>query len=205
MLGPYSGLHAFIFLFEEEGATPLATVIDRLQPFVDDALNPQVGPVFFASLFEGAFPGFAHIAKEDSLELADFVNGPLWDAGITGTRATYVAEGRWHEALYHGPRPKGPWRKRYEFLAACQVYVNQRPMQVMRNIAATFEDPNRPLEDQDIPFVGGSTVFADFQLLVELGDHDREALDGHVASLRAVDGVDRVEVGFTEAVPTQSP
>jgi hypothetical protein len=203
MPGPYTGQHAFVFL-SEEGDMPLATVIDNLQAYVDSVRQPQVGPVFFASLFEGPFRGFAHIAQDDAPALADFINGPLWDAGITGTRGTYVAEGRWHEALYYGPRPKGPWRKRHEFLAACQVYVNQPPLQVMRNIATAFEDPNRPPEDQDIPFVGGSTVFADFHLLIELGDHDREALDGHVASLRAVDGVVRVEVGFTEAVPTQS-
>ncbi len=193
MPGQYEPLHAFVFLSEKEGGVPLATAIANLQQY----LNPQAGPVFFTSAFEGDFQGFAHIAQDDALALADFVDRELWDAGVRGA---YAVEGRWHEyqdLLLKGPLPKGPVRKRYRFLALCRVHARQRPTRVMRNVADSFDD-------SDPPFVGASTVLADFHLLVELGDNDRTALDGHVALLREVEGIERVEVGIADTGPTQS-
>lgn len=185
MPGLYEGQHAFTFLYQDDEVPP-ATVVANLQNYID----PNVGPVFFAAVFEGDFQGFAHIAADDPGALGDLIAGPLWDAGI---HSHHVAEGR----VYVGPPgPMGPTRLTPRFLAICRVSVNQPPIQVMRNIAVSF--------NEDIPFVGASTVIADFHLLVELGDDDRQALQEHVASLRGIDGVRGVEVAVTDTGSTQA-
>jgi hypothetical protein len=181
---PYEGQHAFTFLYRDDEVPP-PTVVTNLQDYID----PDVGPVFFAAVFEGDFQGFAHIAADDAGALGDLIAGPLWNAGI---RSHHVAEGR----VYRGPiGPMGPTRSTPRFLAICRVSVNQPPLQVMRNIAVSF--------NEELPFVGASTVIAGFHLLVELGDDDGQALSEHVASLRGIDGVRGVEVAVTDTGPTQ--
>jgi hypothetical protein len=59
--GQYEGVHVFAFLYEEDEILP-ATVMGNLQP----QINREVGPVYFASFFEGDFQGFAHIAQDDA-------------------------------------------------------------------------------------------------------------------------------------------
>lgn len=66
----------------------------------------------------------------------------------------------------------------------------------MGNIAAVF--------DAQDPFVGASTVIGDFDLLVELGGDDRQALIQSAASLRDVAGVARIEVAFADTRTTPS-
>jgi hypothetical protein len=186
---PYGGQHAFVFLGREDD---ISSIIAELQRSGD--IDPASGPVYFISAFEGAFAGFAHIAQDDVPALADYLHGRLWDAGIHHGEG--AVEGRWHERRDPRPTPKGPTRGLYAFIALCRIFVSQSPFQVMERIAESFGD-------SDPPFVGASTVIGGFHLLIELGDDDREALNGHVASLNSVPGVERVEAGF--AAPGTAP
>jgi hypothetical protein len=189
----YAGVHAFFFLHEEDEISP-ETVIANLQQYIDR----QVGPVFFAARFEGSFQGFAHVAADDARALGNFIDG-LWDAGIHSHKAT---EGKFH--VNAQDQPMGPTRNSPRFLAICRVTVNQRPTRVMRNIATFFGDELDPNGQSLSPFIGASTMIADFHLLVELGDDDREALSGHVQSLSGIDGVDGVEAAVTDTEAMQA-
>jgi hypothetical protein len=193
LTGKYDGVHAFVFLREGDEVSPGA-VIENLQRYI----NRQAGPVFFASRFEGDFQGFAHIAGDDARALGTFVGGDLWEAGIHSHNAT---EGQWHVNGHN--QTMGPTRNTPSFIAICRVTVNQRPLLVMGNIASFFGDELDAYGQSQSPFIGASTVIADFHLLVELGDDDPEALSRHVQSLSRVDGVVGVEaaVAGTEATP----
>jgi hypothetical protein len=190
----YSGVHAFLFLFEGDEIPP-AALVDNLRP----SIRRDAGPVFFAATFEGDFQGFAHIAHDDTQAVGDLIDGQLWDAGV---RSHYVTEGKYH--VNRHSQPMGPTRNSPRFLAIARVYVNQRPTQVMGNIAAFFGDELDEYGQSLSPFIGASTVIGGFHLLVELGDDDRQALDRHVESLRGADGVSRVEVAVTDTGPTQA-
>lgn len=99
MTGHYEKEHFFAFL--SQGEVSLPTVIANLQQHVD----PRVGPIYLISTTEGDFPGFAHIALDDTLAMAAFIDTTLWDAGLRGTFAT---EGQWYEFPPPPPTPKGP-------------------------------------------------------------------------------------------------
>jgi hypothetical protein len=181
----YGGTHAFAFLYQDDEVPP-ETVVARLQDYV--APN---GPVFFAGLLEGHFSGFVHFAADNLDALGDFIDGPLWDAGI---HSHYVAEGKVYRGL---PGPMGPTRQTPRFIAICRVFVNRPPIQVMRNIAVSF--------NENLPFVGASTVISSFHLLVELGDDDRPTLNQQVASLSEIEGVRDVEAAVSDTGPEQAP
>ena len=189
-----SDIHAFLFLFEGD-ETPPAVVVDRLRPSIDR----DAGPVFFAATFEGDFQGFAHIAERDTKALADLIDGRLWDAGV---RSHHATEGKYH--VNQQGQAMGPTRNSPRFLAIARVYVNQRPTEVMGNIADSFGDRLDAYGQSLSAFIGSSTVIGSFHLLVELGDDDRQALDQHVESLRGVAGVGRIEVAVTDTGPGQA-
>lgn len=183
MPDPHGGQHTFVFLGRVDD---ISSIIAELQRTGD--IDPNIGPVYFISACEGAFEGFAHIAQDDVPGLADYINGRLWDAGIR--HGEYAVEGRWYLSGRPRPLPKGPTRKTYDYIALCRIFASLPPVQVMESIAERFGD-------SDPPFVGASTVIGGFHLLVELRGDDREALNGYVAALSDVPGVERVEVGFT--------
>ncbi len=83
MTGPYEGVHGFLFLHEKD-ATPPAEVIEGLGKLLDR----EHGPVFFASLFDGAFAGFVHYAADDLPALGQFVNDELFDLGVRSDHST---------------------------------------------------------------------------------------------------------------------
>lgn len=190
----YEGVHAFLFLYQEDEIPP-AAVVENLRPSIDR----DAGPVFFAGAFEGDFQGFAHIAQDDTQAVGDLIAGRLWEAGV---RSHYVTEGKYHKNQQ--ARPMGPMRNSPRFLAIARVYVNQPPTQVMGNVAGYFGDELDEYGQSLSPFIGASTVIGGFHLLVELGDDDRQELDRHVESLRGIDGVGRVEVAVTDTGPTQA-
>lgn len=192
--GPYEGVHVFIFLYEQD-ETPPAAVVENLQRYIDRG----VGPVYFASVFEGDFQGFAHIAQDDARAVGNFIDIQLWNAGI---RSDKVAEGQWHTNQQQ--QPMGPTRNTPRFIAMARVYVNQQPTVVMGNIAAHFGDELDEDGQSLSSFLGASTVIGGFHLLVELGDDDREALSRHVEELRGIDGVGRVEVAVADRGATQA-
>ena len=190
---PYEGVHVFIFLYEQD-ETPRA-VVENLQQYIDR----EVGPVYFASTFEGDFQGFAHIAQDDVRAVGNFIDGPLWDAGMRSDKAT---EGQFH--INQQQQPMGPTRNTPRFIAMARVYVDQRPTVVMGIIAAYFGDELDEDGQSLSSFLGASTVIGGFHLLVELGDDDREALSRHVEELREIDGVGRVEVAVADRGATQA-
>lgn len=194
MPGPYDGVHAFAFLFAED-KVPLESVIENLRRRIDRGN----GPVFFAGPCEGAFQGFVHFAADNVPALGELIDGPLWEDGI---RTDHAVEAQTHKngaGVLMGPTRNSP-----RFVAFCRVHVNQRPTQVLQSIAAGFGDEVDQYGESLSPFIGGSTVIARFHLLVQLGDDDREALDQHIGSLRAVEGVDRVEVAVSDRGPAQT-
>jgi hypothetical protein len=192
--GKFEGVHAFIFLYEEDEIPP-TTVVANLQQYIDR----EVGPVYFASLFEGDFQGFAHIAEDDARALGNLIDGPLWDAGI---HSHHAAEGQWYVNAQN--QAMAPTRLTPRFIAICRVKVNQRPTLVMRNIATFFGDELDADGESQSPFIGASTVIAGFHLLLELGDDDRDVLNRHVQSLGGIDGVDGVEAAVADTGATQA-
>lgn len=186
MPGPYEGVHGFLFLNEGDPRPP-SEVIDELQQHLD----PDHGPVFFASTFEGDFAGFAHFAADDLEQLVDFTGSTLFDAGI---RSDYATEA----SVYRGAGgPKGPKRKSPRFCAICRVRTNDRPKSVLAAIAEEFGDAK--------PFMGGSRVIARFPLLVELGADDEPGLAEAIERLGHVPGVHAMKVGTTDTKKADAP
>jgi len=177
--GKYVGIHGFVFLHEGDPRPPSEVIDDLLQ-----YLDPDRGPVFFASTFEGDFAGFAHFAADDLEALVDFTGSTLFDAGI---RSDYATEGSVYRS---GIGPKGPKRKSPRFCAICRVRTNDRPKSVLAAIAEAFGDEE--------PFMGGSRVIARFPLLVELGSDDESELATAIERLGNVSGVHAMKVGTTD-------
>jgi hypothetical protein len=184
--GPYEGVHGFLFLHEGDPRPP-SEVIDELRQHLD----PDHGPVFFASTFEGDFAGFAHFAADDLEQLVDFTGSTLFDAGI---RSDYATEGSVHRGA---GGPKGPKRKSPRFCAICRVRTNDRPKSVLAAIAEEFGDAE--------PFMGGSRVIARSPLLIELGSDDVPGLAEAIERLRNVPGVHAMKVGTTDTKNGDAP
>jgi hypothetical protein len=182
--GPYEGVHGFVFLHNNGEPDP-ATVIEQLQ----EHLDPDHGPVFFAMLFEGDFAGFAHFAADDLEALVDFTGSELFEAGI---RSDYATEGAVH--VNGAGERRGPKRRSPRYCAICRVRCEEsrKPKRVLRNIVEEFNDHR--------PFMGAARVIGGFQLLVELGSNDWEILTTAIERLRSVDGVDEdsTQVGTTD-------
>jgi hypothetical protein len=192
--GPYDGVHVFAFLFAED-KVPLQSTIENLQRHLDR----ENGPVFFVGPCEGAFQGFVHAAADDVAGLGELVDGLLWDAGV---RSDYAVESQTHKN--DAAVPMAPRRYSPRYNALCRVHTNQRPTQVLQNIAERFGDATDQYGESQSGFVGGSTVIGRFHLLVQLGSDDRDELDRHVELLGTIDGVDRIEVAASEGGPTQA-
>lgn len=188
MPGPYDGVHIFGFLFAE-AKFPLESAIETLRRSIDR----ENGPVFFAGLCEGAFQGFVHVAADDVPGVGELVDGLLWDAGI---HTDYALESQTHKN--DAAVPMGPRRNSPRFVALCRVDVNQRPTEVLQNIAVGFGDDADEYGESRTPFIGGSTVIGRFHLLIQLGADDREALDRHIEALQGIQGVDHFDVAVFE-------
>jgi hypothetical protein len=172
VVGPYEGVHAFLFL-EENDPTPASRVIPAIQKYIGDQ-----GPVFFARQFEGEFTGFVHFAAENLESLAEFAGTALFDAGV---RSNYTTEG-YVLANAETARPMGPKRQSPRFCAICRVRTTERPGDVLEAIGQAF--------DQTEPLVGASRVIGTYPLLVELGSDDESDLVRAITRLRGVSGVD---------------
>lgn len=186
MPGPYEGVHGFVFLYEGDPRPPSEVIEDLLQH-----LDPDHGPVFFASTFDGDFAGFAHFAADDLEGLVNFTGSTLFDAGI---RSDYATEGSVHQSAIG---PKGPKRKSPRFCAICRVRTDDRPANVLADIAEEFGDEQ--------PFMGGSRVIARFPLLVELGADDETGLAEAIERLGEVPGVRGMKVGTTDTKKADAP
>jgi hypothetical protein len=179
MIGPYEGVHGFLFLHEED-ATPPEEVIEGLRKLLDR----ENSRVFFASLFDGAFAGFAHYAAADLPALGQFVNDELFKLGVRTDNST--------EAVVHTPGaiPMGPKRQSPRFCGLCRVRTTEKPLSVMDAIGVAFG--NLP------PLIGASLVIGRFSLLVELGSDDMDGLNAAIVQLRGVPGVGDIRVGTAD-------
>jgi hypothetical protein len=178
--GPYEGVHGFVFLYDGDPTSP-SEVIERVR----EHLNPSMGPVFFASLFDGDFAGFAHFAADDLPKLVDFAGDDMFAAGV---RSDFATEGT---VLKNGlAQPMGPKRHSPRFCAICRVRTSVRPGPVLREIGKAFGEKR--------PLVGASRVIGNFHLLVELGTRDEDALAAGIDRLRNVSGVADMMVGTTD-------
>lgn len=179
----YRGVHAFVFLPLEPDPAPVIEQINGRWKTAPD------GPVVFGGLFEkegSDFGGIVHLAAGTGDELGELLDRDLWELGV---RSDTEAEGR----VYRdgGNRTRGPRRGSPAFNALCRIRVARaRPGDVLQRVGDRWD--GKP------PFIGGSQLFRRSQLLVQLGDEDREALMGHVAELRAILGetATRFEVGI---------
>jgi hypothetical protein len=170
MTGKYEGVHAFLFLYEED-FTPPEEVVEAIQRYISED-----GPIFFASLFEGDFEGFVHVAADDLEQLVDFKDNELFDAGV---RTQGVTEASVLTNVL--AQPMGPKRQSPRFCAICRVRTTQKPATVLDAIAKKF--------NRDEPLVGASRVIGNFPVLVELGSDDRDALLSAIQVLLGVPGV----------------
>jgi len=179
MTGPYEGVHGFLFLHEKD-ATPPEEVIEGLTKLIDR----EDGPVFFASLFEGAFAGFVHYAAPDLPALGQFVNNELFELGVRSDNST--------EAVVHtdGVKPMGPKRHSPRYCGICRVSTTEKPLSVMAAIGETFGNEE--------PLIGASLVIGRFSLLVELGSDDRGRLNEAIEQLRGVPGVGDMRVATAD-------
>ena len=182
MPGPYEGVHGFVFLHEEEGDPDPGRVVERLR----EELDPDNGPVFFASLFDGDFAGFGHFAADDTEQLVDFIESVLFEEGV---RSDYATEGAVHES---NGQKRGPKRRSPRYCAICRIRcaLGSRPKAVLNRISEEFNDRR--------PFMGGARVIGRFQLLVELGSNFEDKLDLAIERVGAVDGVDTMEWAKTD-------
>jgi hypothetical protein len=172
MPGKYEGVHSFLFLHAKDSPPP-ADVIAELRKQV----NKDEGPVFFASLFEGDFAGFAHLSAVDLPELAGFIDSVLFDLGVRSDNSTEAKVYTTAAAI-----PMGPKRQSPRFCGLCRVRTTERPLGVLQAIGDSF--------GSELPFVGASMVIGRFPLLVELGSDDMDELTEAIERLRGVPGVD---------------
>ena len=179
MPGKYEGKHMFLFLHAND-ARPPAEVIAELQKQV----NHDEGPLFFASLFEGEFAGFAHYAADHLSGLVDFIGTTLLELGV---RSDLSTEGVVHKA---GAQPMGPKRQSPRFCGLCRVRTTDTPRDVMEAIGQAFGNEE--------PFVGASLVIGRFPMLVELGSDDMDELTDAIERLRGVPGIDDIRVGTAD-------
>src|SRR5215211_3234336 len=73
---------------------------------------------------------------------------PRAAVGRRDRHGEYVVEGRWHlmgAPPPKPPEPKGPTRKLYDYIAVCQIFASQPPVQVMESIAESLGDNDPPL------------------------------------------------------------
>lgn len=182
-MGKYDGIHTFLFVScDDDPDARIAEIVKRKGP-----VDPDNGPLHFASVLEpgGDFCGFAHLSRPTPEEMGVLIAEDLWDAGI---RSDYETEGVVHtnsSGVAMGPKRRSP-----RFCAICRIRVQDRPLQVLRAIAARW--------NEDDPFIGGSQLLRRSRLLVELGDEDRGALDRHIAILRDFPGVVELKVGVAD-------
>ncbi|MGZ4133139.1 MAG: hypothetical protein ACXVWF_08840 [Actinomycetota bacterium] len=163
-----------MFLYEDDERDP-REVIEEIRKYLD----PDEGPVFFASTFDdGDFAGFAHFSADGLEALVGFVDGALFDAGV---RSDYATEGSILQKPDFAKTPMGPKRKSPRFCAICRVRTTDGPQEVLERIAEEF--------DFSEPLVGASLVIGTFPLLVELGAEDGEGLTAAIRRLRGVPGV----------------
>ena len=172
MPGKYEGVHSFLFLHAKD-KTPPAEVIAELRKQV----NKDEGPVFFASLFDGDFAGFAHLSADGLPELAGLIDSVLFDLGVRSDNSTEAKVYTSAAAI-----PMGPKRQSPRFCALCRVRTTERPLGVLQAIGESF--------DSSLPFMGASMVIGRFPLLVEFGADDMDDLAEAIERLRGVPGVD---------------
>ncbi|HEX6843645.1 MAG TPA: hypothetical protein VF235_00885 [Actinomycetota bacterium] len=179
----YGGLHTFVFIDEVDPGTNIREVIDALRAFGP----PSDGPVLFAAEMVGSYLGFAHLRTETLAELQDLIAGELW---ARGAHCKHCVEADYAKTdlLLRGAKRDTP-----EIIALIRVRVRRG---ALAHVLETFGASDGPLQT----FKGASVVFGDFDILLQLGGEDFDAIaDDIYGPLQEIEGIAATDTAFTDA------
>ncbi len=185
-VGPYEGIHAFVFIDRVDEGTTILQVVKNLRD-----LRSDLGQVLFASELVGPFHGFAHVASDDLPGLQKFVFGPVWDQGV---HCQYSIEG---PVYTDGVTPLGPKRFSPEYVALVRIWTEcGRAMGVLNALGSQLEHGT-----EGGPFVGASIVYGAFDILLQLGSERsfEGVAEPILERLQVIPGVARTETSFVFA------
>jgi hypothetical protein len=176
----YTGLHAFVFIREVDPGTNIRTVIGALR----EMGKPTVR---YAAEMVGTSLGFAHVRTETLAEMQDLIAVELWERGVHCDHCLEKGVAR------QGQRLIGAKRSTPEIIALSRVRTRRGAADEVLQAMADEEGPLRAT------FRGASTVFADFDILLQLGgdSYDAVAEDAAVA-LQTIEGVVATDTAFTD-------
>lgn len=183
-LGPYDGLHAFVFMTHVDPGQNYRDIVARLK---------DIDRVTFAAEFMGSFRAFAHVNVETLPELHDLLANELWEAGV---RSHLSMELEYYVQPGAVPTPMGPRRNSPPYCALVRIKGAQG--HDLRDVLQAIGRGGLTT------FVGASIVSGrECDILLELGadefDPSKESdplkktlLD----ELRAIEGVGSTDTSF---------
>jgi hypothetical protein len=110
-VGPYDGLHAFVFMSHADPGANYREIVSSLS---------ELDQVLFAAELVGSFRGFAHVNVESLPELQDLMANELWEAGV---RSQWSTELEYYVQPGVSPQPMGPKRNSPTYCALVRVRV----------------------------------------------------------------------------------
>ena len=176
----YTGLHAFVFIREVDPGTNVRTVIGALR----ELGKPTVR---YAAEMVGTSLGFAHVRTDTLAQMQDLIAGELWQRGVHCDHCLEKGVAR------QGQRLIGAKRSTPEIIALSRVRTRRGAADEVLQAMADEEGPLRAT------FRGASTVFGDFDILLQLGGDSLEpvAEDAAVA-LQTIEGIVATDTAFTD-------
>lgn len=185
-VGPYDGLHAFVFMGNADPGENYRDIVGRLK---------HIDSVLFAAEFVGSFRAFAHVNADTLPELQDLMATELWE---TGVRSQWSTELEYYVRPGVTPQPMGPKRNSPSYCALVRVRVARGHM--VRDVLQSIGG-----EGNLSTFSGASIVSGKgCDILLELGadEFDPESeLDPIkrtlLEELPAIEGVGSTDTSFT--------
>jgi hypothetical protein len=176
----YTGLHAFVFMREVDPGTNIRDVIGALRQLDKPTIR-------YAAEMVGTSLGFAHVRTDTLAEMHDLIAGELWERGVHCDHCLEKGVAK------QGNRLIGAKRSTPEIIALSRVRTRRGAAD---DVLAAMADEHGPLRDT---FRGASTVFGDFDILLQLGgdSYDAVAEDAAVA-LQTIEGIVATDTAFTD-------
>jgi DNA-binding Lrp family transcriptional regulator len=180
----YTALHAFVLIRRVPEGLNIADVIEEIGG--TEGAEFENGQVLFASVFVGAYIGFAHVRAADLAALQRLLYVDLSERGV---RCEHAVEGPVYSRPGAPPQPMGPKRGSPPFCALVRVRVAGDPQGVMTEIGRRFQSSD--------PFQGASVIFGTADVLVELAGESLDAVSRPVLEvIRGTPGVLGTETSF---------
>ena len=176
----YTGLHAFVFMREVDPGTNIRDVIGALRELDKPTIR-------YAAEMVGTSLGFAHVRTETLAEMHDLIAGDLWERGVHCDHCIEKGVAR------RGARLLGAKRSTPEIIALSRVRTRRGAADEVLEAMADEDGPLRAT------FRGASTVFGNFDILLQLGGDSYEpvAADAAVA-LQGIEGIVGTDTAFTD-------